>query len=164
MVVERRHRGVDHARLDRKLITLTAVTVGNAVTSYVQGAGGQVPTETPAPSRAVRDNGWMEPDHAARAFGFDSFAEWADAVTAEMAWGVFDPARLHQLADLFADGLAPVTTEGAAFLHAWKVAAPPDGDLDPLYAGGWMDDNGNLTAHATRLWFDSLAAIEQASR
>ena len=106
----------------------------------------------------------MEPDHAARRFGYDSFADWSQAVAAEMLWGVFDPARVHQLNDLFDEGLDPVSTEGAAFLHAWKVAAPPDGTLDPLYAGGWVADDGRLTGHATRLWFDSLAAIEQASR
>jgi len=107
----------------------------------------------------------MEPDHAARAYGYGSFIDWSDAVAAEMRWGVFDPARLHQLADLFADEPEPVTAAGAALVRAIAAAASPDSDLDPLYAGGWVADDGrHLTAEATRLWFDSLAAVEQASR
>ncbi len=147
------------------MTTLAAVTDGDTVTSYVQGAErGLVPATSPASCRVVRHNGRMEPDTAARRFGYNLFAEWSTAVLAEMAWGVFDPARLHQLTDLFDEAPEPVTTEGAAFLAAWKAAEQPDGTLDPLYAGGWVDDNGRLTAHATRLWFDSLVAIEQASR
>ncbi len=147
------------------MTTLTAVTVGDTVTSYVQDAERVwFHPETPASCRVVRHNGRMEPDHAARRFGYTLFAEWSTAVAAEMAWGVFDPARLHQLTDLFDEAPEPVPTEGAAFLAAWKAAEQPDGTLDPLYAGGWVDDNGHLTGHATRLWFDSLAAIEQASR
>ncbi len=135
------------------------------VISYVQDVerSGSMP-ETPGVLSRVCHNGRMEPDHAARAYGFTSLAEWTDAVVAEMAWGIFDPARLHQLDDLFAVDRVPVTAEGAALVRAIAAAAPPDGDLDPLYAGGWVADDGRLTAEATRLWFDSLAAVEQASR
>ena len=126
---------------------------------------GLVPTsDKPASCRVVRHNGPMEPDTAARVYGYESSADWYEAVTAEMRWGVFDPARLHQLTDLFAEEPEPITPEGAALVRALAAAAPPDGDLDPLYAGGWVDDDGHLTAEATRLWFDSLAAAERASR
>ncbi len=154
---------MENARLDRQLTTLWGATLRWPPTSAGRRAG-LVPTETPASCRAMRHNGRMEPDHAARAYGYESVDDWSDAVAAEMRWGVFDPTRLHQLDDLFADARVPVSPEGAGLLRAWKDAAPPDGDLDPLYAGGWVDDNGRLTGHAIRLMFDSLAAMEQASR
>lgn len=158
-----------NARLDRKLTTLLALPDHGDFTSdgdsYEPRRRCLAPAETPASRRVMRHNGLMEPDHAARAYGYESFADWSAAVAAEMRWGVFDPSRVHQLTDLFAEARLPVTTEGAALLRAWEVATPPNGDLDPLYTGGWIAGDGfHLTAAATRLRYDSLDAIAEASR